>query len=169
MSSNPVPPPREEEGGQRMLWLAGIGFVAVLLVGGVGVLLVLPYLARQKVKKEAEVVKQAVSLKVTYMKGLGGHQNKAVTITDPDELRELLSAIEVTSVNRAIWISDAPYSEVVFTQPDGTVMMAKFAGRGHLDLQGLGQVYLTHRFYEKVCEALSRRAGKDIDVLSRNN
>jgi len=110
-------------------------------------------------------LKDATALNIGYTVQDKRHE---FVLSDPESVRTILDAIQVTSIEPGVQLGLDPYGYVDFQLPDGTVIQTSFVNRTQLDRAHFGQVHLRQSFHEAVCEAASRHAGHPIDVVQDN-
>jgi hypothetical protein len=157
----PSRPPSPPSRVPRLIW-AGIALFCLLMFGAA----VAVFLWSREATGSRDL-KKATSLTISYT--LKGNQAKSVTVSDPAEVRDLLDALEITGTQPGMFMGLKPAGRVDFVLPDGTVARTTFADKTDLDRANWGQVYVTPRFYEKVCDVASKTEGRKIDVLRMDN
>ncbi len=111
-------------------------------------------------------LKKATSLTLYYT--LKPQTLKRVEVTDPAQVKDLLDALDITHTDPGMVYGIKPVGYVEFRLPDRT-FRCNFFSKTQLDRANWGQVYVSPRFYEKVCDVASRAEGRRIDVLVNGN
>jgi hypothetical protein len=113
---------------------------------------------------EEDVLKHATSLSVAYQTPEG--QQKTLTITNPKELADLFSVLELRyeSSDCLIKQGEGPGGKVTFHYPDGSRQQLEFASEDRL-----GSFVVNPRFYRGLCRCVSRVERRPIDRLDPEN
>jgi hypothetical protein len=111
---------------------------------------------------EEAVLKRAVAVTVFYNLNNVNKDLKALTIDEPDELKDLLAELRIRREDYigGFGMRGTRRHPVKFHFPNGQV-------RDHF-LEGpnqLGEFVVDRGFYEKLCEIVSRHEGCTVDVL----
>jgi hypothetical protein len=137
-----------------------------LMLGLAGVVRGLLLLWATVPASQEAALRQATMVRIGYTVH---KQRKYHTVSNPDELRDLLDGISVVNSSKGStfsWLS--PNGTVEFTFRDGAVLQAVFVYNNQLQRPQWGHLYLKTDFYDKVCVLLSRVEGRPIDVLQNN-
>jgi hypothetical protein len=111
-------------------------------------------------------LRQATAVRIGYTVQ---KQKKFLTVSSPEELRELLDSISVVStVKGTTYTWWQAQGTADFTLQDGSVLKTMFIYNNQLERNQWGHLYLKADFHEKVCALISRVEGKPIDVLKNN-
>jgi hypothetical protein len=114
---------------------------------------------------EEIVLKKATSLTITYTASVP----KSVTISDPGQLADLFSVLELkdvpdeTAQEKGMWAGRGTGGPVMFHFPNGLPRTLYFTSP-----EWLGRSQVNPRFYEKLCAHLSRVEGRRIDLFIDN-
>jgi hypothetical protein len=136
--------------------------IGAILVVSVGVRVLLFQGELLPLTDEA-VLKRATSLTVFYQTANG---QKALTVTRPEEVAELLSVLEMRSPRsaaddeRALVNRRLAGGKVTFHFPDGTRLPLQFSSE-----EQLGNSLVSPSFYVKLCRYVSRVEGRAIHQL----
>lgn len=88
-------------------------------------------------------------------------RNKAVTITDPKLVREVLDAFRISYIERNIKTGVGSSLRVSFVLPDGSLIETHFLYQDRIDDTGNGLIYLeSTRYYEKILDILEKVEAK---------
>ncbi len=156
----PVRPPSPPSRAPRYIW-CGLALLCLVAFGAaLGI-----YLWSREAFSSKDL-KQATSVKITYIKG---KQPKSVVVNDPAELRALLDSLIITDTNPGLRQGPVTGGAVEFTLPDGTVARTAFLNQTRLDRADWGQVQVEADFHRKVNEIATRAEGRPIDVLRVDN
>ncbi len=117
---------------------------------------------------EELVMRQAVSLTVTY--AVGG-QAKTLTVDRPEALEDLFAVFRLRQREAhrdVVWrggpVGQVPVGGAVkFHFPDHTARQLQFLSR-----DWLGEFEVDPRFYQRLCDLVSRAEGRRIDLLDDN-
>jgi hypothetical protein len=149
----PARPPSEPSRVPRLIW-AGIALFCLLMFGGALGL----FLWSRQVGGSRDL-KRATSLTISYT--VKGAQQKSIAVSDPAEVRDLLDALEITDTQSGLFAAQSA--------PGGKSARVVFVGPTVLDRSNWGQVHVTRRFYDKVCDVASKAEGRKIDILRSDN
>jgi hypothetical protein len=116
-------------------------------------------------RKDPPDLHQAASLRITYTIA-GSAAPKVLTISDPAEVKAVLSTIHVTQNRRDDLWRTIPGQSVEFILPSGKTVWTQLADDTVLSLpEWGGTLYVTDTFYRRICDILSQAEGGKIDIL----
>ena len=119
-------------------------------------------------RDEAEAeLRSAEALTIRYK--ISGNE-KTVTVSDPEEVKDLTSTIDVTDVEKGSQVGmDEPPLIVEFNLTDEKVIKAIFVHPDEIDRDSWGMILLDKKFYKKISEIISKKEGKEVDVLGEGD
>ena len=124
--------------------------------------------ADELAKRLEKDLKSAKYLKLSYSTG-GSNIGETMMITDPEQVRAITATIVVEDTQAGMQAGLKPMCRVVFILPDGKMMEVNLAGQKSLDQSFWGQICLKdEKLYKKLCDVVSKHAGREIDVLKQN-
>jgi hypothetical protein len=116
-------------------------------------------------RDQGDLLRRATSVTIGYSVQ---QQKKSLTVSNPEELQEILTNLHVTNARKGAHLTWKAASTVDFAMGDGTVIKTAFVRKNQLDRSDWGQLFVDPRFHEKLCEVVSKTEGKPVDVLKEN-
>jgi hypothetical protein len=154
-------PPPEPERAPRWPWILIALFTLGMFAAALGVFL------WSRERASSKDLKRATAVQINYV---ANGKIKALQVTDPAELRDLLDSLEIVSTDPGRWaINTISAGSVDFTLRDGGAAHVVFDSATQLNREDWGQITLTDRFYKKVNSFATKAEGRPIDILNKNN
>jgi hypothetical protein len=109
---------------------------------------------------------KAKTLKIIYTLK---RERKSLTIDDEKQIRQIISTIDVESTDKGIFLFSQRFGIVEITVSDDKTEKLYFDRPAQIERAEFGQLYLKDdKFYKKINEILSKKEGREMDVLKDN-
>jgi hypothetical protein len=154
-------PGTPDEGQDPPRWVAvvlGLVIVAMLSTAG-GAYGYLRYIS------SCADLKRATEVTIVYYPAGPNRPGKALQVSDPQKVKELLDALEVRDTRLGFYWGAGTAGSVDFKLPDKGVR-CNFLSRTQLDRVNWGQITISERFVKKINERLTEAEGRPADILA---